>query len=142
MALSKSSREALFGYKSEHNQFGTIFRPYIAAEIWSNLENDWISFPALVDSGSDYIVLPRSACDAVGLKIDDGKPFSLTGVGGSIQAYLYENVKVRVGEIEFDTPVAFTKDELPLLLFGRETAFSKFEVRFNQKNLEGRILDF
>ncbi|MBU0600064.1 retropepsin-like domain-containing protein [bacterium] len=87
----------------------------------------------LVDSGADITLIPKRVGKELGFVLKEGEePSSLGGVSGSTPI-VYRQVKLRIGEFEFDTPVAWAllEEKIPLLL-GREVVFDKFDIEFKQ----------
>jgi hypothetical protein len=61
--------------------YTTVWRPTIRLILHGTLGT--VKLNALVDPGADHTMLPRDFADALGISIDDGRPGSVRGVGGS-----------------------------------------------------------
>lgn len=89
-----------------------------------------IEIKALVDSGADITLVPKSLGLNMGLKKQD--LHYIGGVGGRMGYYL-NNCYIAINGNYIKIPVAFaTKDNIPFLL-GRKGVFNRFEFCFNEK---------
>ncbi|MDI6795046.1 MAG: retropepsin-like aspartic protease [bacterium] len=86
----------------------------------------------LVDSGADMTLFPKGVGEKLGFKIREGEEIkSISGVSGSLPV-VHRRIKLRIGEFEFDAPVAWALEEEVPLLLGREVVFDKFDIEFRQ----------
>ena len=45
-------------------------------------EGEWFKVSPYADSGADITILPKSVCEILGLRLQDGQESVVTGVGG------------------------------------------------------------
>jgi hypothetical protein len=87
-----------------------------------------------IDSGADVSLLPRQFGERLGLALDKNKIQEIKGIGERAVPVVISTVRMRIGEKEFDSKVAFSLiEEVPLIL-GRQDVFDNFEITFDQKN--------
>lgn len=72
---------------------GVLYRPEIPIRVIGPTGD--ASFLALIDTGADETILPRSIGEAVGVTIDDSHQSDVAGIGGQL-------VSVSYGEVEFE----------------------------------------
>lgn len=123
--------EYRFEYREVQTRYGTILRPY-ATIFLKNSEGEWITFFSLVDSGADYIIMPKSACELLGYHLEDGEQRTIKGVCCEITVYLHR-IETRIGDKVLNAQVLFAEKEVPFLL-GREDVFNAFQILFKQRN--------
>ncbi|MBI2183365.1 MAG: hypothetical protein HYU39_00235 [Thaumarchaeota archaeon] len=133
-----------FGFRAERIRElnRTVYRPYIELELKTSA-GGWIRVALLVDSGADYILLPRSACEAAGYNWEAGKEFKLGGISRKAECKIivrHQEVMVRIGGNAFPVPVAFAEIEGVPQLLGREGVFNRFDVAFKQRSQTGEFL--
>lgn len=93
----------------------------------------------LVDSGADLSMAPLELCRALGLRWQDGAPFTLRGISQRkdrlVQGRIHE-VDIIVPDADvilFRTPMVFARGNAPFVL-GREGFFDAFDVAFEKAN--------
>ena len=93
-----------------------------------------IPFPALIDSGADVSIFPGWLADESGFDIYKGKEKMISGIGGTVVAFLY-STKILLSGFEFTIDVYYSHewDNMPFGLLGQSGFFSHFEVNFNYK---------
>ena len=62
-------------------------KPIVAVRIWR--DNNFVDTEAMVDSGADYSVFSAELTDELGLRLTDGTPQTLRGIGGAVSGYLH-----------------------------------------------------
>jgi len=124
-----------FPYEKEESKiFGKIRRPVAQIEVWSQLINDWVSVPMIVDTGADYTLFPRYTAFDFGIDLKkDCEKYSTFGVGGEEVVYIYKkNLPIRLSGWKGKIPVGFLgADNVPPLL-GRLRCLDKFDVLFSK----------
>lgn len=126
-----------FDFREEESKiFGPILRP-VADITFMNGDNEvWES--VYVDSGADVSLISRSVGDALGFKIEDiDKITEIKGVGERGVPIVIKKIKMKIGEKELETRIAWALvEEVPLLL-GRTDVFNLFDISFkkNQKTV-------
>lgn len=115
-------------------KLGEIYRPYAVVKIFSNFTKYWESLEMIIDSGADYVLLPKKYAYILGVDLQkDCTSETTLGVGGSETVYQCKNLKFKIGTFEFEAPVAFLeRDDVPPLL-GRLNCLENMKVTFNNK---------
>lgn len=91
------------------------------------------AFKALVDSGASYSVFRAEIAERLGVKIEEGKPIYLTGIGGRILGYLHK-IPIKVGNKNFTCKIVFSKEyTVSLNILGRDNFFQPFLISFWEK---------
>jgi predicted aspartyl protease len=125
--------EIEFPYVEEESDvLDTVKRPRIKMNALSELISDWITIDeVLADTGADFCVLPRYIGETLVKDITTGKYAEIKGVvpGTILVAYVHQ-IKVRIGNFEFETPVAIAdSNDVPSIL-GRVEALDRFDANF------------
>jgi hypothetical protein len=112
---------------------GEIFRPIIPVRI--NYKHQFCKhlWNCLADSGADRNLFPATIGELLRIKIKEGKPRIISGIGkGVIRAFTH-NIKLYVGVTSFDAQIDFSYEhQVPLL--GRFGFFDHFfAVTFREK---------
>lgn len=129
--------EIEFDFKKEESRiFGPILRP--VARIFLINEDKEVAEHLYVDSGADVSLIPKSVGDWLGFKIGDKEEIvEIKGVGERGVPIIIKKIKIKIGEQELETRIAWALvEEVPLLL-GRTDVFNLFDVSFkkNQKTV-------
>ncbi|MFA5854743.1 MAG: hypothetical protein WC846_00410 [Candidatus Gracilibacteria bacterium] len=120
-----------------------IFRPMIPLTLKVG-KQVFKSF-ALIDSGSDYTILPIQIAGIFNLKLDDQPNYTVQGAGGnSFKIYkspieiecLLQNRAFR--DIKWSSHVYFSESETALLL-GQKGCLDKLKVKLNGQGKEVEI---
>ena len=112
--------------------FGTVLRPLVSLEAYSELLERWVLLEnILADTGADISVLPRPLGELLLDDITTGHYFPLSGVNpvAIVPAFVHI-IRVRLGDAEFEMPVAIADSPLVPPLLGRRDALDRFVVRF------------
>lgn len=93
----------------------------------------------IVDSGADVSMGPRTLCDLVGLRWEDGKLTELHGISPrsecAVPAAIHPlDIYVRDARCRLTIPFCFAEGDAPLLL-GRDGFFDAFRVVFDKQRL-------
>lgn len=114
--------------------FGTVYRPVAKASFKSPNIDIWIDTWLIVDTGADFTILPRLLAHdlQISLEKDCIKDASI-GIGGEQTIYLCKKkVKIKIGSLNREIPLAFfDSNEIPPIL-GRLGALETFETTFNK----------
>lgn len=123
----------VFRYKKEiGGKSGKIIKRPVADVFINSKTGNWIEFHPYIDSGADVTLIPLSLGKLIGLTIDEQKIEQIGGIRGSVPV-IYSQEKVRIGEYEIPTKIAWALvEEVPPLL-GRADIFDFFQVTFKQK---------
>lgn len=116
--------------------FGHIYRPIAKVSLKSPKSDKWVIVWMIVDTGADYTILPLHLLEKLRISPEDDCMKDTTfGVGGSQTVYFYKKkVKVKVGSLERDVPLAFLdSNEVPALL-GRLGFLETFNTEFSKKH--------
>jgi len=95
-------------------------------------EGEWFKVSPYADSGADITILPKSVCEILGLRLQDGQESVVTGVGGEEIKIFIHKIAVRIGDEEFEVRVGFAKrEDIPYLL-GRTDILNHFNILFKK----------
>lgn len=126
-------RSASFPYEQRLSTiFGTIRRPVAKVALYSSTFQRWIVYTALVDTGADYCVFPRSVALDLGVSLEACEPHTASGVGGQQRVCVYRRARMRLGSWELAIPVGFVKHENVPPLLGRYRCLDMFDLRLRQ----------
>lgn len=126
-------RLASFPYEQRLSTiFGTIRRPVAQVALYSLTFQRWILYTALVDTGADYCVFPRSVALDLGVSLEACNPHAASGVGGRQRVFVHRRTRMRLGPWEFAAPVGFVEDENVPPLLGRYHCLDGFDLRLRQ----------
>ena len=118
-----------FPYEPPPGQPGGVARP----QLWIRLHHRGATtrpFLALVDSGADVSAFHLSVANRLGIDLDQCRPTSLRGVGGTVSGYSCE-VDIEVVDRRFLAEVRFVPSVVALL--GRHDVFMQFKFAFDQR---------
>ncbi|MBI4981361.1 hypothetical protein HZC30_07465 [Candidatus Woesearchaeota archaeon] len=124
--------EIEFDFKKEESKiFGSILRP--VARVFLIHEDKEVAEHLYVDSGADVSLIPKSVGDWFGFKVGDEEEITeIKGVGERGVPIIIKKIKMRIGEKELETRIAWALvEEVPLLL-GRADVFNLFDVCFKK----------
>ena len=130
-----------FFYKQKESKIlGTILRPLIEIEIFSQVRNDWeVIEEVLVDTGADLSVLPRFIGESIISDITTGEYVEIKGiVPTSLLIAFIHKLKIKAAGEEFETKVAIAdSNDVPPIL-GRYVALDLFNLEF----MKGKEMNF
>lgn len=109
-----------------------IFRPVVPIRI---SHGRYISrvIESLVDSGSDWNLLPAYYAEAIGLNFSKTKPVFITGIGGIKVKSFPSKIRLFIEAYSFETEVLFSYEhQIPLL--GRKGFFNLFKKVILREN--------
>jgi hypothetical protein len=132
--------ELEFDFKEEESRiFGPILRP-VARVVLINQGIEVPEYP-YVDSGADISLVSKSVGDLLGFKIEENEIVEeIKGVGERGIPIIIKKIKMKIGEKEIETRVAWALiEEVPLLL-GRMDVFNLFDILF-KKNSKTLFID-
>lgn len=120
--------ELKFSYRKQRG----VYYPII--EIKAKTFKNEIGVKALVDSGASFSVFRPEIANYLGIKIEQGKPIYLTGIGGRILGYLHE-IDVSVNREDFfKCKIVFSKEyTVSLNILGRDNFFLPFLITFAER---------
>ena len=124
-----------FKYVAELTRRGIIHRP-IAHVYLQSKGGEWFLFYPYVDSGADVSLFTRSDAELLNLELREGQYRPIMGIVKVMLPTYIHMARMKIGDLQFDTNVAFANsDEVPRLI-GRETIFKKFKITFDEANLQ------
>jgi len=114
-----------FSYKKR----GKAYYPIIV--IRAKSAKNEVGVKALVDSGASFSVFRSEIANYLGIKLEEGKPVFLTGIGGRILGYLHKiDVSIN-GKNFFNCKIIFSKEyTVSLNILGRDNFFQPFLISF------------
>ncbi|MBI3637691.1 MAG: retroviral-like aspartic protease family protein [Candidatus Rokubacteria bacterium] len=102
-----------------------------------------IRYYALVDSGSDYSVIPLDLARRIGLQFDESQPEEGAATGGQSFRYWEATnqlaIQTEVGGLTFDEAMVAEGDDF---ILGRHDFFRRYRVSFNEPAQEFEIEAF
>lgn len=121
----------VFKYKTEiSSKKQKIIRP--VAEVYLKaLSNSWIKFYPYIDSGADITMIPLSLGKLLGFRINESKVQQIGGIRGSVPV-IFIKARLKIGNEEFPTSLAWALIEDVPPLLGRTDVFDIFKVTFEQ----------
>lgn len=127
MAVTFRYKEYLSG------SFGKIRRP-VANIHFQTPDKLWVPIEMLIDTGSDYTLLPKSFSRELGISISrDCNIIGSRGVGGDTEVYILKRkIKARLGNYQRMIPLGFASNDSIPPLMGRQEFFETFKVTFNK----------
>ncbi len=119
---------------------GVLWRDYPLCMTGVQSEATSTSVDALIDSGSDDIVLPITVSRKLGLDLSKTPQGHAQAVGGQSIGYHYVRLTLRLSDgvehCEWDAMVGITTQPLRWALFGRSGFFRFFDVNFQEATRE------
>lgn len=118
--------------KEESGIFGSVMRPRIIMDLFSIPRAEWLPIDdVLADTGADLSVLPRFIGELLVEDTTDGTYSEIKGVipGTTLVAYVHQ-IKARVGNAEFEAPVAIADSNDVPAIFGRVDGLDRFDANF------------
>lgn len=87
-----------------------------------------------IDSGADISLITRSLGEVLGFKLLENEEIKeLSGIGISTIPYVLRTIKMKIGEKEFDSRIAWSLIEDVPLVLGRLDIFDKFDIIFKER---------
>lgn len=124
--------------KFNYKRYGITLRPVIPIVIKN--QDKSIRYEVLVDSGADLCLFDEEIGRAIGIKIEDGKPREVFGVGGKVSIYYVHKVNIEVGGWLYDIEAGFMPNVAGRImsygLVGQNGFFDNFIVKFDLKKEE------
>lgn len=112
---------------------GHIMRPYIPIRLSIHHANPTNSVNALVDSGSDRNLFPKSWGDILGINFRKVKPVKILGIGkNEIIAYTAK-INIWIDKRKYETEADFSPEQQTPLL-GRQGFFNLFKEIIFEEN--------
>jgi len=124
-----------FPYQQDKSSlFGEVYRPVVEFEVKVN--SDWIPIIAILDSGADISLLPKSFLDAFGFEPKKEEVKEVRGIGEGRIPIVIKTIRIKFVDKEFDAKVAIALVEDVPYILGREDIFDKFRITFLQSSLK------
>ena len=124
----------IFPYQERaHPLFGVVQRPLMRLALRSERFGRWIALDdVLADTGADLSVVSLPVGRLLFTDVEQGEPIQLGGVISSAQMFgaFVHGVQVRLGESEWEMPLAVVVSEAVPPIFGRQAALDRFVARF------------
>lgn len=117
-----------------HPLFGTLTRPVIRLDLYADSFGRWFRLDrVLADTGADISVVPLILGQALVTNVQHGAPIHLGGraeTGEPANAFVHQ-VLARIGDLQFELPLAISLSPTIPVIFGRYNALDRFNVHFN-----------
>lgn len=82
----------------------------------------------MVDSGASVSLFKADLADLLELRLEDGEPRELQGIGGTITAFVHR-IRIGVAGHTFESAIAFSRElRLKVNLLGHEDFLTRFSV--------------
>ncbi len=108
--------------------YGPIHRPSAMVFIRSQ-RNNWLPHVMLVDSGSDFTLVPKSVGELLGFRKEShDRVFRAGGIGGWIWV-VKRRAEFKIGRHRFYADIGWAQTDQAPLLLGRADVFDRFDVR-------------
>ena len=117
--------------KTSSSIFTSVFRPIAQIHFRARQSNFWVPVWGIVDTGADYILLPKGYAQKLEINLSrDCRIYKTLGIGGQERSCIYLNAKIRIGSFERTAPIGFLeRNDIPPL-FGRQGFLETFELIF------------
>jgi len=124
-----------YRYAGQLSPDGIAYRPVIDVEISNGEHRRWVS--ALVDSGTDTLVVDASLASSLGINSDTCEKRSISGINGKKEGFISDiSLKIR----DFTEPILarafFVKDAPFGVLLGQRDFFKNYRVKFELDQFE------
>ena len=121
--------------KFKYKKFGNTLRPVIPIKVFSNSNQEGFGYEVLVDSGADLCIFHAEIGEALGIKIKEGKPQEVFGIGGKSSLYYLHKISISVGgwlhEIEVGFMPNVSGNVMQYGVVGQKGFFDNFVVKFD-----------
>ena len=108
--------------------------PMLEIEIF--FSNKSVRLLALIDTGADYTIFPRTIAQKLNIPLENGKIKILEGAGGTILARVHP-VKINIGGIKIKTLACFSeKNDVPEQILGRLDILNHFKLVLDKHYFE------
>ena len=125
----------VFKYRKELSKIsGEVYRP--VGEVFLRTDANRIKVPMYVDSGADITIIPRILGESLGFEVGDSRIVELSGVGKAKVPVVIRQVKMEIGNHEFDAKIAWCLEEDVPPLLGRADVFNLFMICFDEDEKE------
>lgn len=119
--------------KFKYKRYGPTLRPVIPVIIKN--QDKATGYQVLVDSGADMCLFHAQIGELLGIKVENGKPMEVFGVGGKASIYYVHKVTIEVGGWPYEINAGFMPDVagrvMPYGVVGQDGFFDKFIVKFD-----------
>ncbi|MBI3559440.1 retropepsin-like domain-containing protein [Candidatus Gottesmanbacteria bacterium] len=122
-----------FDFREEGNSpFGKISRPFAKIKFHAVQSSDKVVIWLIIDTGADYTILPRQWAKKLDIDLQrDCWALETSGIGGGVKSYFFKKlVKIEMGDIKKEVPVAFFDDDNAPALLGRLGFIELFDTLF------------
>lgn len=112
---------------------GHIMRPYIPIRLSIHRGNPSNAVNALVDSGSDRNLFPKSWGDILGINFRKVRPVKIIGIGKNEIIAYPSNINIWIDNRKYETEADFSPQQYTPLL-GRQGFFNLFQEIIFEEN--------
>ena len=106
-----------------------VLRPIIPVSI--HYQGKRIHYEALIDSGSDFTILPLGLAEILNIDSSKSKEILFTGVDGGIIKGIITKVNIEIGDFAYQTSIVFAEISGTIGILGQIGFFDKFVVKFD-----------
>lgn len=127
------SRSALvFPYGITLREGGNIDIFPAAKVSFRSREGEWLSLFLVIDSGATISALPKTDAPMLGVKVEEGIPATITGVGEEVIPGWRHELPARIGREVISLPLVFLNSNSSSRVLGRAGIFGHFTVVFEE----------
>lgn len=112
---------------------GHFMRPYVSIRLSIHRQNPTNSVNALVDSGSDRNLFPKSWGDILGINFRKAKQVKIFGIGNHEIAAYTAKINIWIDKRKYQTEADFSPEQQTPLL-GRQGFFNLFKEIIFEEN--------
>ena len=120
-----------------HSLFSNHARPYIQLDLYAEPHGRWVRLEqVLADTGADLSVAPSLLGQLLVTNVQHGAPIHLGGraeMGMPVNAFVHQ-VLARIGDLQFEMPLAIALSPTVPIILGRYNALDRFTVHFDKGN--------
>ncbi len=116
-------------YSNKRSYLG--HRPYSNVTLLGVGGNPDVNFSALVDTGADYLQLPASAANTVGINLSSGVSQNVHGATGTAALIFLTGIDVEIEGKDVVVDAFFDPTNLTIPLLGRQALLAAVEAGFN-----------
>ena len=121
---------------------GGVIEIFPAIEIFFlSKDGEKLSLFLIIDSGATVSVLPKSDAEVFGVRLENGIPLSISGIGGEMVNGWKHKIAVYFGDRKIQLPVVFLDTEFAPRVLGRQGVFDCFTIVFEEEKRRTGFLE-
>ena len=120
-----------FSLREKRTQFGRVSDPKIDLPVKTPAGCRVFRF--LVDTGSDFSMLPLTVADELGADVESAPEIAVRGIGRSAVKGQLAEITLMIGDSQVQVPCIFSHEEGTPFLLGRMGFFQRFNITFDNR---------